>query len=75
MAKDLIDVGDRICIPTNVQEFPLEKQDCHYNEEEVNFICSLVLYKANQISNFQSSDLMQKVNVLFNFDGLEMGGS
>jgi hypothetical protein len=44
-AKDSIDVGDRICLPITVREFPLEKQDCHCNEEEVNFVRSLVLYK------------------------------
>ncbi|XP_059447016.1 RNA pseudouridine synthase 4, mitochondrial [Corylus avellana] len=44
-AKDSIDVGDRICLPITVRQLPLEKQDCHFNEEEVDFVRSLVLYK------------------------------
>lgn len=44
-AKDSMNNGDRIFLPVTVHEFPVEKHNCHCNEEEVNFIRSLVLYK------------------------------
>ncbi|XP_043814431.1 RNA pseudouridine synthase 4, mitochondrial isoform X2 [Manihot esculenta] len=48
-AKDLLDVGDRIFLPITVQALPSEKQQCSYNEEEINFIRSLLLYKDDDI--------------------------
>ncbi len=51
-AKDLLDVGDRIVLPITVQALPFEseKQQYSYNEEEINFIRSLELYK---VINFE----------------------
>ncbi|KAJ8763414.1 hypothetical protein K2173_002297 [Erythroxylum novogranatense] len=43
--KDLMNKGDTIFLPISVQEFPSEKQECQYMEEEVNFIRDIVLYK------------------------------
>ncbi|GKV43188.1 hypothetical protein SLEP1_g50510 [Rubroshorea leprosula] len=53
-AKDLLNIGDRICIPISVQELPAEKQELqekqwHCAEEEVNFLRSLELYKDSAI--------------------------
>ncbi|XP_058007465.1 RNA pseudouridine synthase 4, mitochondrial isoform X2 [Hevea brasiliensis] len=50
-AKDLLDVGDRIVLPITVQALPFEseKQQYSYNEEEINFIRSLELYKDDAI--------------------------
>lgn len=53
-AKDLLDVGDRIFLPITVQALPSEKQQCSYNEEEINFIRSLLLYK---VINLESVSL------------------
>ena len=48
-----MNVGDRIFLPITVQqEVPFEKQECHCNEEEVNFIHSLVLYKVFKFDPF-----------------------
>ncbi|KAA8545818.1 hypothetical protein F0562_020731 [Nyssa sinensis] len=44
-AKDSLNFGDRIFLPTTVQELPSEKVDCFCNEEEIKFLHSLVLYK------------------------------
>ncbi|KAM4088763.1 hypothetical protein ACB094_07G096300 [Castanea mollissima] len=45
-AKDSMNGGDRIFLPITVkQEVPSEKQKLYCNEEEANFIRSLVLYK------------------------------
>ncbi|KAG7977064.1 hypothetical protein I3843_05G011400 [Carya illinoinensis] len=44
-AKESMNVGDRIFLPITVQEFPFEKPDCHCDEEEANFVRSLLLYK------------------------------
>ncbi|GMN37755.1 hypothetical protein TIFTF001_007076 [Ficus carica] len=44
-AKDSMNLGDRIFLPITVKVLPLEKKECFYNEEEVNFIRSLELYK------------------------------
>lgn len=51
-AKDSMNNGDRIFLPVTVQEFPVENHNCHCNEEEVNFIRSLVLYKVLNFSTF-----------------------
>lgn len=45
--------GDRIFLPITVkQEVPSEKQKLYCNEEEVNFIRSLVLYKVLKFDSF-----------------------
>lgn len=45
-AKDSMNLGDRICLPISVKEFPDHKQEeGHCSEEEAEFIRSLVLYK------------------------------
>ncbi|KDP45903.1 hypothetical protein JCGZ_15463 [Jatropha curcas] len=44
-AKDLMSIGDRIFLPITVQALPSEKQQNVYNQEAVNFIRSLELYK------------------------------
>ncbi|KAF8404948.1 hypothetical protein HHK36_009843 [Tetracentron sinense] len=44
-AKDSMNSGDRIFLPITVQELPAEKHECHCNEDEINYIHSLVLYK------------------------------
>ncbi|KAL6209851.1 hypothetical protein ACLB2K_020790 [Fragaria x ananassa] len=45
-AKDSMNLGDRICLPISVKEFPDHKQEeGHCSEEEAEFIHSLVLYK------------------------------
>ncbi|XP_021892317.1 RNA pseudouridine synthase 4, mitochondrial isoform X2 [Carica papaya] len=48
-AKDSLNIGDRIYLPGSVQQFPMKKQECHCNEEEVKFIRGLVLYKDSSI--------------------------
>ncbi|KAL6211728.1 hypothetical protein ACLB2K_016951 [Fragaria x ananassa] len=45
-AKDSMNLGDRICLPISVKEFPDHKpEEGHCSEEEAEFIRSLVLYK------------------------------
>ncbi|PON58067.1 Pseudouridine synthase [Trema orientale] len=44
-AKDSMNLGDRIFLPITVKELPVEKKELLCNEEEVNFIRSLELYK------------------------------
>lgn len=44
-AKDSMNLGDRIFLPITVKELPIEKKELLCNEEEVNFIRSLELYK------------------------------
>lgn len=52
-AKDSMNDGDRIFLPITVkQEVPSEKQKLYCNEEEVNFIRSLVLYKVLKFDSF-----------------------
>lgn len=47
-AKDSMNLGDRICLPITVKEFPDDKQEeGHCSEEEINFIRSLVLHKVH----------------------------
>jgi hypothetical protein len=50
-AKDSMDVGDRIFLPISVKVLPAVKQDCHCNEEEINFIRGLELYKVIDINS------------------------
>lgn len=51
-AKDSMNLGDRIFLPITVKELPLEKKECFCNEEEVNFIRGLELYKVFTIFCF-----------------------
>ncbi|KAF6161995.1 hypothetical protein GIB67_021916 [Kingdonia uniflora] len=44
-AKDAMNLGDKIYLPFSVQEVSSERQECHYNEDEKNYIQSLELYK------------------------------
>ncbi|THG01055.1 hypothetical protein TEA_000220 [Camellia sinensis var. sinensis] len=44
-AKDSMNLGDQIFLPVTVQEFPSDKPKCFHNEEEMNFLHSLELYK------------------------------
>ncbi|XP_058080541.1 RNA pseudouridine synthase 4, mitochondrial [Magnolia sinica] len=44
-AKDAMNSGDRIFLPITVQEYPSEKNDYLCNEDEINYIQSLELYK------------------------------
>lgn len=44
-AKDVMKFGDRIVLPTTVQEFPSMKNDQCCDEDEVNYMRSLELYK------------------------------
>ncbi|KAF3435477.1 hypothetical protein FNV43_RR22566 [Rhamnella rubrinervis] len=44
-AKDSMNLGDRIYLPITVQESPIDKKECHCNEDEVSFIRNLELYK------------------------------
>ncbi|XP_034679924.1 RNA pseudouridine synthase 4, mitochondrial [Vitis riparia] len=44
-AKDLMNLGDRILLPITVEELPSEKHEYHCNDEEINFVHSLELYK------------------------------
>ncbi|CAL5358068.1 unnamed protein product [Camellia sinensis] len=44
-AKDSMNLGDRIFLPVTVQEFPSDKPKCFHNEEEMDFLHSLELYK------------------------------
>ncbi|KAE9448473.1 hypothetical protein C3L33_19636, partial [Rhododendron williamsianum] len=50
-AKDPMNVGDQIFLPITVQEFPseIEKPECFYDEEEMEFLRSLELYKDSAI--------------------------
>lgn len=44
-AKDSMNLGDRIYLPITVQETPIDKKECHCNEDEASFIRSLEMYK------------------------------
>ncbi|RVW61404.1 RNA pseudouridine synthase 4, mitochondrial [Vitis vinifera] len=44
-AKDLMNLGDQILLPITVEEFPSEKHEYHCNDEEINFVHNLELYK------------------------------
>ncbi|XP_077225205.1 pseudouridine synthase family protein [Tasmannia lanceolata] len=44
-AKDAMNLGDRIFLPVTVQEFPPEKDDYCCNNDEINYLQSLELYK------------------------------
>lgn len=56
-AKDMLNIGDRICLPISVREreLPSEKQELHEkkvrhcSKEEMNFIRSLELYKDSAV--------------------------
>ncbi|XP_058217061.1 RNA pseudouridine synthase 4, mitochondrial [Rhododendron vialii] len=50
-AKDQMNVGDQIFLPITVQEFPSEtgKPECFCDEEEMEFLRSLELYKDSAI--------------------------
>ncbi|PSS19237.1 RNA pseudouridine synthase [Actinidia chinensis var. chinensis] len=44
-AKDSMKLGDQIFLPITVEEVPSERTECFCNEEEINFLSSLELYK------------------------------
>ena len=48
-AKDSMNLGDRIFLPITVEEVPSERTECFCNEEEIDFLRSLELYKVLKI--------------------------
>ncbi|KAG7011636.1 RNA pseudouridine synthase 4, mitochondrial, partial [Cucurbita argyrosperma subsp. argyrosperma] len=44
-ANDILNIGDKLCLPISVQVFPTERAPDCCNKEEKKFIHSLVLYK------------------------------
>ena len=51
-AKDLMNLGDQILLPITVEEFPSEKHEYHCNDEEINFVHNLELYKVPYLDSF-----------------------